>query len=74
MTIPLQFTSLYNSQEVFVWSDCALDLGTDFLVDNMVSVGLIETGMNRFVYNPSYARSVQFKMAYTHSPDVILCG
>ena len=32
MTIPLQFASLYNRQEVFVWSDCLLDLGTDFLV------------------------------------------
>ena len=36
MTIPLQFASLYNGQEVFVWSDCLLDLGMDFLVDNMV--------------------------------------
>ena len=36
--IPLQFTSLYNGQEVFVWSDCLLDLGTDFLVGNMVFV------------------------------------
>ena len=32
MTIPLQFASLYDGQEVFVWSDCLLDLGTDFLV------------------------------------------
>ena len=31
MTIPLQFASLYDRQEVFVWSDCLLDLGTDFL-------------------------------------------
>ena len=38
MTIPLQFASLYNGQEVFVWPDCLLDLGTDFLVDNMVFV------------------------------------
>ena len=36
MTIPLQFASLYDGQEVFVWSDCLLDLGTDFLVGNMV--------------------------------------
>ena len=34
MTIPLQFTSLYDGQEVFVMSDCLLDLGTDFLVGN----------------------------------------
>ena len=38
MTIPLQFASLYNRQEVFVWSNCLLDLGTDFLVGNMVFV------------------------------------
>ena len=34
--IPLQFASLYDGQEVFLWSDCLLDLGTDFLVGNMV--------------------------------------
>ena len=38
MTIPQQFASLYHGQEVFVWSDCLLDLGTDFLVGNMVFV------------------------------------
>ena len=38
MTITLQFASLYDRQEVFVWSDCLLDLGTDFRVDNMVFV------------------------------------
>ena len=38
MTMSLQFASLYGSQ-VSVWSDCLLDLGTDFLVGNMVFVG-----------------------------------
>ena len=38
MTIPLQFASLYDGQEAFVWSDCLLDLGTDFLAGNMVFV------------------------------------
>ena len=38
MIIPLQFASLYDGQEVFVRSDCLLDLGTDFLVGNMVFV------------------------------------
>ena len=38
MTIPLEFASLYDRQEVFVWSNCLLDLGTDFLVGNMVFV------------------------------------
>ena len=38
MTILLQFASLYDHQEVFVWSNCLLDLGTDFLVGNMVFV------------------------------------
>ena len=40
MTIPLQFASLYDRQEVFVWSNCLLDLGMDFLVGNMVFVEL----------------------------------
>ena len=35
MTIPLQLASLCNGLEVFVWSDCLLDLGTDFLVGNI---------------------------------------
>ena len=38
MILPLQFASLYDRQ-VFVWSDCLLDLGTDFLIGNMVFVG-----------------------------------
>ena len=38
MTIPLQFESLYDGQEVFLWSNCLLDLGTDFLIGNMVLV------------------------------------
>ena len=37
MTIPVQFASLYDRQEVFVWSNCLLDLGTDYLVGNMFS-------------------------------------
>ena len=36
---PLQFASLYDRQEIFMWSDCLLDLGADFLiVGNMVYV------------------------------------
>ena len=38
MTIPLKFASLYDGQEVFVCFNCLLDLGTDFLVGNMVFV------------------------------------
>ena len=38
MFIRLQLASLYDGHEVFVWSDCLLDLGTDFLVGNMVVV------------------------------------
>ena len=30
MATPLQFASHYDSQEVFVWSNGLLDLGTDF--------------------------------------------
>ena len=36
--MPLQFASLYGGQEVFMWSNCLLDLGTDFLVGSMVFV------------------------------------
>ena len=32
MTIPLQSASLCDGQEVFMWSSCLLDLGTDFLI------------------------------------------
>ena len=38
MTGPLQFVSLYDGQEVYVWSGCQLDLGTDFLVGNTAFV------------------------------------
>ena len=38
MTIALQFASRYDCREVFVWSNYLLDLGTDFLVGNMVFV------------------------------------
>ena len=38
LTIPLQFSSLYGDWEVFVWSNCLLDLGVDFLFGNMVFV------------------------------------
>ena len=34
MTIALQSASLYEYQEVFMWSSCLLDLGTDFLASN----------------------------------------
>ena len=38
VSIPLLFVSLYDGQEVFLWSGCQLDLGTDFLVGNMIFV------------------------------------
>ncbi|WP_294117250.1 hypothetical protein [Thiolapillus sp.] len=38
MSIPLQFASVYDRQEIFMWSSCLLDLGTDFFVGNMVFV------------------------------------
>ena len=38
MSIPLPFASLYHGQEVFVWSDCLLDLGIDFLIGNVIFV------------------------------------
>ena len=36
--MPLQFASLCDGQEVFVWFECLLDLGTDFLIGNVVFV------------------------------------
>ena len=39
LSILLQFASLYDGQEVFMWSDCLLDPGMDFLVGNKVLVG-----------------------------------
>ena len=37
ISIPLQFPSHWLiKRSVFVWSNCLLDLGTDFLVSNMV--------------------------------------
>ena len=35
MSISLQFASLYDGQ-VFIWSNCLLDLGTDFVAGNTV--------------------------------------
>ena len=37
ISIPLQFASLYDGQEVFVWFDCLQDLGTDFRVGTTTS-------------------------------------
>ena len=39
--MPLQFASLYDDQEVFMWSDCMLDVGTDFLVGNSLFIRCI---------------------------------
>ena len=38
MYVPLQFASLYDCQEVFVWSDCPLYLGREFLVGSRIFV------------------------------------
>ena len=38
MSITLQLASIFDGWEVFVWSVCLLDLGTDFLAGNMVFV------------------------------------
>ena len=34
-SISLQFASLYDGQ-IFIWSNCLLDLGTDFVAGNTV--------------------------------------
>ena len=38
ISVPHQFASLYGGQNIVVWFDCLLDLGTDFLVGSMVFV------------------------------------
>ena len=42
---PLQFASLYIGQEVFVWSDCLLDPGTDFLDGNVLTLVTWKTAL-----------------------------
>ena len=34
----ISVSSLYDGQKVFVWFNCLLDIGRDFLVGNMVFV------------------------------------
>ena len=48
MTIPLQFASLYDRQEVFVWSNCLLDLGTNFHVGNMALYEMCRAALKCF--------------------------
>ena len=36
MSITLQFASFYDRQEIFMWSNCLLDLVTDFLLKQPV--------------------------------------
>ena len=36
--VTLQFASLYDGQEVFMWSNCLLDLGMDFLIGSTVFI------------------------------------
>ena len=38
MSTLLQFASLYDGREVFMWYDCLPDLGTNFLIGNFVFV------------------------------------
>ena len=38
MSTSVQFPSLYDGQEVFLWADYLLDVGKDFLIGNMVFV------------------------------------
>ena len=40
MSVPLQFASLYDGHEVFIWSDFLLNFGTGSLVGNMTLYGM----------------------------------
>ena len=47
MSIPFQFASLYDGQEVFMWSDCLLDLGTQdvkYLVNSFLPLVYVDGG------------------------------
>ena len=49
MSIPLQFASLYDGQEIFVWFNCLLNLDTGFIVGNVVSyygINVLSTTQN----------------------------
>ena len=49
--MPLQFASIYDRQEVFVWSNCLLDLGTDYLVGNIVCMRcVVSCGSTSFLW------------------------
>ena len=61
MTIPLQFASLYNHQEIFMWFNCLLDLCTDFLDGNMVFVCVVFCGSTSF---PFFAALLSGSMIY----------
>ena len=37
----MQFASLFGGQEVFTWSDCQLELGTDRVVSDLVFVKIL---------------------------------
>ena len=65
MTIPLQFASLYDRQEDFVWSSCLLDLGTDLLVGNMVFVILLTSHFLFFLLKQLCLKTFLIKMTTT---------
>ena len=44
--MPLQFASPYDGQGVFVWSDCLLDPGTDFLVGKRYVLSCLYSFLN----------------------------
>ena len=53
---------LYNGQEVFVWSDCLLDLGTDFLVGMRYILSWLPFGCVRL-----YPLCEYFEKMFDHS-------
>ena len=52
MTIPLQFVSLCDGQEIFVWSNYLLNLGTDLIFSDMVfcKTCLVPCGSTSFLW------------------------
>ena len=58
MSIPLQFASLYYRQ-VFMWSNCLLDLGTDFLkITIPENLGSVSTELFVYYCNKNLSHTV----------------
>ena len=63
MTIPLQFASLYDRQEIFVWSSCLLDLA------GMQTRGPVS--YTHLIQRPRYQREIKIQQAIRPHEDLL---